>query len=230
VRVAGCIAGMVVALAAPARADDDDLEGAACVTSADCGELRCIDEACHDIAHLRAGDVPRWSVPIGERAMFGTGTGYGMIVAVADIVATLTEPFLMYGAVSSDGSTASTFGVLCFAPVTLTATTVHAIHGRAVPAVLSFFGWSSLAATTFVVGGLFGLAFENNGFEFNYAAAWAAGLLFGAGGAATLTWLDAWMARSVHLTKRAPSETSIRFMPSFAPTRGGATVSLGAAW
>ena len=88
------------------------------------------------------------------------------------------------------------------------------------PAIISFFAWTSLAGTTFVVGGLFGLVFER-GFEFNSVAAWIAGLSFGAAGAAGLTALDAWMARPVE----AP-QTSFRFAPSIPPTPGGAIGSL----
>jgi hypothetical protein len=104
---------------------------------------------------------------------------------------------------------------------------VHFVHRRAVPGIISFFAWTSLAGTTFVVGGLFGLAFQQ-GFEFNSVAAWTAGLAFGAAGAALLTWLDVWMARAVARADKPAA--AVKLTSAVIPTHGGAMVSLGATW
>ncbi len=219
-----------VLLATPVFADEEEesFEGRSCAVSAECGKLRCIDERCRDVASLVRGEAPKWSESLGHRAWFGDGRGYGALIAAVDIAATLTEPFLMLATVSNGGSTSSTLGVLCFVPTTLAGSTVHFVHRRAVPGIISFFAWPSLAGTTFVVGGLFGLALQH-GFEFNSAAAWTAGLTFGGGGAALLTWLDVWMARTV-TTAEKRWLPPVQLTSGVVPTRGGAVVSLGAMW
>jgi hypothetical protein len=116
------------------------------------------------------------------------------------------------------------FGVLCFVPIAFAGPIVHLGNGRPIPAVISFFAWTSLAGTTFIVGGLSGVAAQQGG-ESNMAAAWIAGLAFGAAGAVGLTALDVWMARTVH-DKMAPV-TGLQLRPSIVPTHGGAMASLG---
>lgn len=213
-------------MAATPSVADDDLDGRPCETSRECGaSLKCIDERCRDVAAiLRGEDVSVWTGTVGHVAMFGNGEGYGTAIAAIDIAATVTEPFLVLAATTSQGATSSVFGVISFVPTGFAGPIVHIVHGRYIPAVISFFAWTSLAGSTFVVGGLFGLAGQN-GFEFNTAAAWAGGLVFGAGGAALVTWLDVWMAREVAVPEKR-SSTSLRIMPGLMPTRGGAMASL----
>ena len=220
-----------LAIAAPASADDEgqsgeSLEGASCATSAECGELRCIDGRCRDVTKPLERGSRAWPARPGRSTMFGTGEGYGAMIVAADVAATLIEPLLTLGAVSNPAPVSTTFGVVAFVPVGLTSSVVHAVHGRFVPAVISFFAWTSLAGTTFVVGGAVGLAFERGG-RFDSVAAWIAGLSFGAAGAVGLTWLDAWMARPIH-EKRA--RDAVQLAPSIVPTRGGAMASLVGAW
>ncbi len=220
---------LVLFVASPAIADDtsdrdERLEGASCASSSECGGFTCIEERCQDIEARLRGETP-WTGTLGHRAMFGNGKEYRAAIVATDIAATVTEPLLMLATVSSNGSTASTLGVLCFVPVGFAGPIVHLANGRPLPAVISFFAWTSLAGSTFVVGGLFGLAFERD-FELNSTAAWAAGLAFGATGAAALTFLDSWMARAVHRPEKT-STSSLRVMPGFVPTHGGAMASLG---
>ncbi len=231
-RVACELVVCALALAPPALADGETesvetVEGASCATSAECGDLRCIDGRCRDLTATVRGERRPWEVSAGHSAMFGDGQGYRDMIIAADVAATLIEPLLVLGAVSNPAPASSVFGVVAFAPVGFTGTIVHAAHGRFVPAVISFFAWTSLAGTTFVVGGAVGLAVEQRG-EFNSVAAWIAGLSFGAAGAVGLTWLDAWMARSLHEGKK--SRDALQLAPSIAPTRGGAMASLVGAW
>ena len=221
------LAALTIAAPALAGEDDEYFRGKPCETSRDCGALKCINERCHDVAAILRGEDTSVSMSTpGHVAMFGDGQGYGGLVAAADIAATATEPFLMLATMSTQAPITTLLGVLCFVPTGLTGPIVHAVHGRYVPAVISFFAWTSLAGSTFVVGGLFGLAFETNGFELNTAAAWAAGLVFGASGAAMLTWLDVWMARTIEPPEKK-SSTFVRLVPTFVPARGGGMAALG---
>ena len=205
----------------------DDAEGAACTTSDECGGLKCIDERCRDVDAVARGEAPSSFGTLGNRAMFGHGEGYGAVVAALDIAATAVEPLLMLAATSNSGEASTLFGITCFIPVGLAGSTVHAVYRRAIPAVISFFAWTSLAATTFVVGGLFGLAFASSG-ELNSAAAWTSGIAFGAGGAALLTWLDVWMARRT--VPSGQSTTSLRLVPTLAPIQGGGVAGVAGSW
>ena len=228
VRAASVVAAVLV-IAAPALADDepDEHDGMTCETSAECGPLHCIDGRCRDVARVLAGERPTWGTSTGHKAMFGDGRDYRTLILALDISATLTEPFFMLATVASAAPTSSVLGVLCFVPVGFTGTLVHVAHGRYIPAVISFFAWTSLAATTFVVGGLFGLAFGRFG-DFDSVAAWIAGLTFGAGGAAGLASLDSWMARP--LGSPPADRTAVRFAPTFAATPGGAIAGLAGTW
>jgi hypothetical protein len=223
-------AALLVASPALASDDTDDsgeakrpdiLDGAWCSTSSQCGPLKCVNERCRDVGELLHGvEHPDWSVSTGHSAMFGNGRGYGLPIAITDISATVTEPFLMAATVATDSAV---LGALCFVPVGLSGPIVHLVNGRPIPAIISFFAWTSLAATTFVVGGLFGLAFSSGAFStFNSPVAWTAGLIFGAAGAASLTWLDVWMARDIK--QRTPS--SVHLTPTILPTHRGALASL----
>jgi hypothetical protein len=215
-------------VATPALADDAPLDGAPCATSDDCGSLRCIAERCRDVDVIKHGERPMWATSAGHRAMFGNGTTYAPVVVIADLLAAASEPFLVLGATSNSGGSSTTFGVLGFLPVAFAGSITHAAHGRWVPAIISFFAWTSLAGTTFVVGGLFGVAFENNGFQSSMAASWAAGLAFGATGAAGLTILDAWLARTAGPDRIEDKPMTVHLVPSIVPMRGGALATLGA--
>ena len=179
------------------------MDAIACETSDDCGALKCIDGRCRDpFAAQQEESKPL--ATLGHKAWFGSGEGYGAVVAAFDLGATAVEPLLMIATQSAQGEQQTILGIICFVPVTLAGSIVHWAHGRVGPGFISFFAWSSHVATTFGVGGLFGLA-------------------FGAAGAAALTWLDVWMARTVH----EPTTTSLRFSPAIIPTQGGAIAALG---
>jgi hypothetical protein len=151
------------------------MDAVACETSDDCGALKCIDGLCRDpFAVQQEEPKPLSNVTLGHKAWFGSGQGYGALVAAFDIGATTLEPLLMAATQSVQGEQQTILGIICFVPVTFAGSIVHWAHGRVGPGFISFFAWLSHVATTFVVGGLFGLAFEH-GFEFNYPAAWAAG-------------------------------------------------------
>ena len=160
--------------------------------------------------------------------MFGTGVGYGLMIAIVDGVVAASEPLLAFGSISQVSPNAelgTVLGVLAFALPALPASTTHFSHGRIVPGIISFFAWPSLAGTTFLVGGLFGLMFSS-GYELNQAAAWAAGLVFGAAGAVGLTYLDVTMARTVVVSPPDVPKVALTLIP----TRGGAITALGGRW
>jgi hypothetical protein len=159
--------------------------------------------------------------------MFGDEGGYRAQIIVADILATVSEPALVAAAVSTGGGSSTTFGILAFVPVTLTAPIVHLAHGRVIPAVISFFAWPALAGTTFLAGGIAGLAQNRDG-SFNGVAAWVVGLTFGAAGATGLTALDAYFARDITKREDVTHKTPVSMM--LTPTRGGAIASIGGAF
>jgi hypothetical protein len=199
-----------------------------CETSADCGALKCIEGVCRD-PNGPAPVIPRR--PPGDYAWFGSETGYGLLVAALDAAAAAVEPFLLLAAGQNSGPPQTALGIMCFVPVSITGSTVHFAHGRAVPGIISFFGWASHAGTTFLLGGLVGLLTER-GFEFNNETAWATGLAFGAAGGVALAALDVWMARPVasfDVRKHAPKK-NFAIAPITSPTRGGAFFGVAASF
>ncbi len=195
------------------------MDAAACDTSFDCGDLKCIDQVCRDPFAPVHHDAP--TATLGHHMMFGTGEGYAPLIVLLDIGAALVEPFLTIAATTNDGSVSSTFGVLCFVPVGLTGSITHFAHGRVVPGIISFFAWTTAVGLTFSVAGLSGITANGN---FNSESAWAVGLAFGSIAAASLTALDAWMARTIVPTRHASSFT---IAPSIFPVRSGAFGAVG---
>jgi hypothetical protein len=195
-------------------------EGAVCETSLDCGPLKCIERRCQD-PYAPPSTTPTSIATIGLRAMFGTAQRNVLLVALLDIAATSVEPFILLTASSNSGEPQTLLGILCFVPVGLTGSTIHFAHGRVVPGIISFFGWTAAAASTFAIAGLSGYAL-NSGPGFNDDAAWAVGLVVGSIFAASLTTLDVWMARVVSKQTRTPG-----FAPAVVPMRGGALATFG---
>ena len=200
------------------------MDAVACETTSDCGALKCIEGVCRDPSAPEL--APHQT--LGDHAWFGSDKGYGLFVALMDAGAAAVEPFLLLGAEHNSGPPQTTFGVLCFVPVTITGSTVHFAHGRVFPGIISFFAWASHVGTTFAVAGLVGLSTER-GFEFNNDAAWAMGLVLGTLGGVALGALDVWMARPIHRKREAPA-TSFSIAPTAAPTRGGALVGVAASF
>jgi hypothetical protein len=201
------------------------VDAVACETSADCGALKCIEGVCRD------PNAPETSAAVrtlGHHAWFGSQTGYGVLVAVMDAGAAAVEPFLLLGANKNSGPPQTFFGIMCFVPVTITGSTVHFAHGRAFPGIISFFAWASHVGTTFALAGLVGLSTHSDLGEFNNDAAWAMGLVFGALGGIALTTLDVWMARPI--ARKHTTQPTLSIAPTFAPTRGGGLVGVGASF
>ncbi|HEY2367018.1 MAG TPA: hypothetical protein VGH87_11570 [Polyangiaceae bacterium] len=204
-----------VAWSQPSRADD---EGGACQITADCGEgLRCIDGACVSIASgkIVAPVIVRHERSAGDRAWISDGKGYVLDVVVGDITATAVAGGLVAIALASGQGW---FAFAALFPTTLTASIIHAVHGRGGPAAVSFFGWAAVPPTLGFFAGLAGLA---SGSSQTVAIV---GYTIGIGAAAGLTTLDAFFARSVGPHPRG--ETSLSIMPTVAPARGGFTAGI----
>jgi len=111
-------------------------------------------------------------------------------------------------------------------PTTLTGPIIHFAHGRYVPGVISFFGWASVAATTFFGAGVAALTSFNNDTNNNGSAVTVAvGVAIGATGGALMTWLDVYLARSVAISASGQPPSTM-LAPAFVPLRGGAMGSV----
>ena len=222
----GVVLGL--ALCGNAFAQDDPHEGLSCSTSAECGQLQCIEGTCRDARAIVEGDErSHVARTLGDRAMFGDGHGYGTAIAITDIATALTVPILL-----GIGTATSSTGLLIAAviPPSLAGPAIHFAYGRPIPGIISFFAWSSVTFSTAAFSVFVGL-FSEGLFNFNGFSAAAAGAAFGTLGAGLMTWLDVYMARSV---KRAPPKdmfgTPISFAPGVVPVRGGALASFGGTW
>ncbi|HEX4515013.1 MAG TPA: hypothetical protein VH054_15815 [Polyangiaceae bacterium] len=198
------------------------MDGALCETSFDCGDLKCIDQICRD-PHAPF-HVEEHATTIGHQLMFGTGKGYGLLIAVLDILAAASTPVLLYEAGMHSGEPQTGFGISCFVTVGLVGSTTHFAHARVLPGIASLFAWPAGAALTFAFAGLIGLGGSLRG-EFNEGAAWVAGIGLGAIAATGLTALDVYMARP--MMKKKPVTPSFTLAPSFVPLRDGALGALG---
>jgi hypothetical protein len=210
------VAVMVTAVSSVAGA----LEETSCTTSVECSGLKCIDGRCVDVDALMRGELPTHT----SSMMFGNGRGYGAVVAAADITGAVASLVLVVIGVASNSAVPD---VAAMFPASLAGSITHFAYGRAGPGFISLFAWASVGATTAFVAGLAGLAANGDRFfGFDSSTAWITGVSFAAAGTALLTWLDVWMARRVHEERR----TTLRIMPGFATTRGGAVGSLGGTW
>lgn len=153
--------------------------------------------------------------------MFGTGKGYGLLIAVLDLAAAASTPFLLFEAGMHSGEPQTAFGISCFVTVAVVGSTTHFAHARVLPGIVSFFAWPTAAALTFSIAGLTGLSGGSG--RFNDTAAWATGLVFGSFATAGLTALDVYMARP---EPKKPHATSFTIAPSFMPVRDGALGTL----
>ena len=141
-----------------------------------------------------------------ENVVTGDGQGYSAEVVAADIGGALAVPVIALPTWSSSNPWIWTIP-LSGVPATLSGPIVHAIHGRWVPAIASFFGWASVVATGWLTGGLLQMGSLCNVTDRGGASCTSAGdraeLAVGAGigagviGAALMTVLDARMARTV---------------------------------
>jgi len=161
---------------------------------------------------------------VGWAAMFNDGRGYQMTILAADIAAACVVPALAVLAFTGvNGSINGFFAVAAAFPTTLTGPIIHIIHGRAAPAVISFFGWVSVGWTAVgmnVVGQILACC---GGPTTGAAAGMPAFGVAAAAGAVLMTTLDVYMARSV----RPPD---VKIIPSLTPLRSGALLSVGGAW
>ena len=153
--------------------------------------------------------------------MFGDGVGYQTAVLVGDLVAVLTVPAII--ALSSASNTSGT-ALLAALPTTLTGPIIHWAHGRAIPGVISLFGWASIPPSAVTVGVVVVL-----GNIYNAAAGIAAFIGIATVGASVMTAVDWYMARD--MTSHPPKKAStLQWVPSVVPVRGGAWAGVSAAW
>ena len=94
-----------------------------------------------------------------ENVVTGDGQGYSAEVVAADIGGALAVPLIALPTWSSSNPWIWTIP-LSGVPATLSGPIVHAIHGRWVPAIASFFGWASVVATGWFTGGVLDMAFR----------------------------------------------------------------------
>ena len=149
-RAAWLLVPAALACATPSRADEG--YETSCVTSADCGSLHCIEGVCRTVAEAE-GTGPT----LGHVATFGTGRGYGVMIAAVDALVAVSEVPITLAAtsrISLDSTPGTTLGVVAFAFPALPSSITHFAHGRVVPGIISFFAWPSLAGTTFVIAAL----------------------------------------------------------------------------
>ena len=192
------------------------VDGTACTTSDECGELRCIDEHCHDPAALLRHPLQT----SGDRAMFGDGHGYQLAVVVGDIAATVTVPALVaVGAFTGS----SWFGVLALFPTTLTGPIIHFAHGRSIPGTISLFGWAAVPATALGIAVLGAAAADD------FAIGTGTFIGVASAGAIAMTVLDWYLARDVTVRQPA-SQTSVVWAPSVVPMHGGGWAGISGAW
>jgi len=196
-----------------------------CTISSDCrADFYCVEGECLEIV---AGQVVQSGPSRVWHVMFGNGHGYSVVIAVADVAATVATGVLMtVAAVGNTGIGAGLAGI-AVAPPLFTGPIVHFASGRVGPGIISAFAWASVGFSTTVVAGLLGLA-TGSEFRFGYDGALAGGLAFGAVGAGLLTYLDAWMAREVPHPK--PHNDTLGWTGAFLPTPSGATVSFSGTW
>lgn len=142
-----------------------------------------------------------------ENVVTGDGQGYSAEVVAADIGGALAVPLIALPTWKSSNPWIWTIP-LSGVPATLSGPIVHAIHGRWVPAVASFFGWASVVATGWFTGAVLQMGTSCNVTDrggsppctpMGDRTELAVGAGIGAGvlGAALMTVLDAWMARTV---------------------------------
>jgi hypothetical protein len=189
-------------------AGEDD----ACAVTAECdAPLRCVHDRCVSLA-----PKPDWhSKTFGGRAMFGDGRGYTAEIVGADILALVGTTSFLLAAAGIDRSYRGGWQAAAMVPVVI-GPVVHATRARWLPAVISFFGWSSFGLTVLTASLLTSACTE-------CATPWlAAGAVVLAIGGSLLTTLDAWMARDVRTARRRSS-----WFPVVAPTHSGALAGFG---
>lgn len=215
----------VITLAAPVHADET------CTTTAECGELKCIGAVCRDPKTARE-EIATESRAERRKVLFGDEHGYGAQILAADLAAVASVPLIMGLAYAADQSLGHTKlwepTMLALIPPSVTGPFVHAMHQRWVPAVVSFFGWSSVAVTATGLGWIFAIT-EGTGC-FNCAASdnttrgWVIGVSIAAGGALLMTALDVFMARAPKPV--TIDRASLHVGPFAAPTLGGGAMGI----
>jgi len=181
--------------------------------------------------HARAIDA---ATP-GHRAMFADDRGYSLPVLVADLAAVAVTPLLMEAAYSADHQTQENWGwqLLGTIPPALTGPAFHAAHRRWLPAIISFLGWNSVIWSSVSLGALFAITpaeacFGCVGGGDNSNRGWTIGISIAGGGAALMTALDVYMARTPRT--RPPStnrdDHGVQWLPYAAPTIGGGTLGV----
>ena len=206
----------ILSSAATARADGD--VGRACQTSAECGDLHCIDGACVAVENGRVIGSPGPQLTSGTKGMFGDGHGYAIPILVADLcAAAVTGTLVALEASTLQGG----FAIAALFPTTLTAPIMHLAYGRPIPALISLLGWASVPPTALFFGALVSLGNRDTttGGVLGFATGIGISLAVGTG----LTALDVYFARPVHLRDEQPSFT---WAPAIAPTPGGLTASI----
>jgi hypothetical protein len=211
----------VVCVASIARAQDDG-DGRACRTSAECGGLACIDGQCHHVDRQLVAGSPRRRrfETVGERALFGDGHGYlaESLVGDAAAVATVTT-LLLISAFSGDAG----WAIAAAVPTTLTGPMIHLVEGRPTAAAISFFGWASVPPSAVGLSYLAGVSSITGPFG---NAASAVGTFVGVAlaGACLMTAVDAFLARPVEPGRAGEGA---RWVPSIVPVPGGGLATLG---
>jgi hypothetical protein len=193
-----------------------------CATSAECGSLKCIHERCRDPADVER--IDHHTRTLGWTAMFNGGHGYQMTILAGDLAAACVVPALAVLAFTGvNGSLNGYFAVAAAFPTTLTGPIIHIVHGRAVPAVISFFGWVSVAWTAVgmnVVGQVLACC---GGATNGVVAGMPAFGIAAAAGTALMTTLDVFMARGVQAR-------DIPITPTITPVASGALLMVHGLW
>jgi hypothetical protein len=206
-------------MALDASADaQESIEGKSCVTTADCGSLRCIEGTCRHVEAL-AHPRPHRHSSMLTQAFVGDGRGYVAAVLIADIAAFASTLPVWMPAYAAD---ASRFAVgLQVLPLTqlIVGPIIHAVHGRSMPTLISLLGWTTVAMTTFFTPLLVTYGNEDR------PEGLALGSAFCIGGSIVMTVVDAFLARDVHVESRRPHA-----VPSLALQPGGLVAGIGGVW
>ena len=149
------------------------------------------------------------------RVIRGSGEGYSASIMIADVAAALVIPATILPTWSNSNPWIWSIP-LSAAPVVLTGPIMHAAHGRWLAAFASFGGWTSVAASSWAVGGIMSMILRPQCVttQFRHTCTTTQdlsmlgvgmGIAVGMLGTAGMTLLDGWMARPFKRTHVTPS-------------------------
>ena len=159
--------------------------------------IACALFLCASVAHAQEQ---------APRVIRGSGEGYSASIMIADVSAALVIPTTILPTWSNSSPWIWSIP-LSGAPSVLTGMFIHIAHERYVAAVTSFFGWSSVIASSWAVGGILSMLLHlqsKPGQDLSMLGV-GAGVSVGMLGTAGMTILDAWMARPFKRTHVTPN-------------------------